>query len=150
MRIVDNRVIVNDDLCFEKVNRPFGSFNSGLLSEIVEYQKGIPSQFRFSIMIRDGTRIGSFFLSPMPGCCGIVVIHNMYLQRDYRGKKYSDLIRQGKEDLCRALGYGAVIATTIASEKHAVMNMEKSKYVMGHDFKNPRTGNNILIGVKHL
>lgn len=150
MRIVDNRVIINGDLYFEKTHEYPPSSSPELLSEAVEYQKGISTQFCFAIMIERNTRIGSFFLSPMPGCCGIVVIHNMFLYNPYRGKKYSDLIRQGKEDLCRALGYGAVIATTIASQRHAVMNMEKSKYVMGHEFNNPRTGNNILIGVKHL
>lgn len=98
----------------------------------------------------EAKKIGHFFLSPFPGNCGIVVIHDMYLTKEYRGTMFSTHIRDGKEKLCRALGYSAVAATTQMNNIPAVKNFFKSKYNIPMTFTNKRTDNLIGIGLKGI
>lgn len=119
----------------------------------VELAKGLEKQANFQVYRVTATseyKIGSTSLSPMPGCCGIVVSHFTYLTPDNRGKGLSNHFRNLKENLVKALGYGLMIATTDMANFPAVGNMFKSKYTMVESFVNPRTSHLIGVGVKKV
>lgn len=96
------------------------------------------------------TEIGYVYFSEMPGCCGVVVVHNMFLFTQYRGSQFSDPVRRVKEKLARELGYSLMIATTRMDQIPAVQNMFKSKYTIATTFCNKRTNNLIGLGFKKV
>lgn len=112
-------------------------------------EKGL-SDTNTIIILKKGTvlPIGSFAMSPFPGCCGIVVIHNLFVYREYRGSKYSDQIREAKPMIAKLFGYTLMIATT-NHDKYATANMEKAGYTFVHEFRNTRTDNLIRIGIRN-
>ena len=125
------------------------------LESIIKMEKGLDhtGTCQFGIFIKqykEEEKIGHFMLTQLPGCCGVVVIHNMYLNKDFRGGVLSNTIRNGKHKLCHILGYTCAIATTKMSDIPAVKNMFKSRYSIVDTFTNRRTNNLIGIGVKKL
>lgn len=119
----------------------------------VELAKGLEKQANFQIYRVTATSeylIGSTSMSPMPGCCGIVVSHFTKLTLENQGKGLSNPYRSLKENLAKALGYGLMIATTDMANFPAVGNMFKSKYNMIESFINPRTGHLVGVGVKKV
>lgn len=131
------------------------------LSELTEHEKGLESygtgafhlcrrSYSQNREVGNDTQIGSFSLSPMPGCCGIVVVHGMYLNSLNRGGYLSDSVRKLKVELCKALGYTVMMATTRMDEIPAVGNFFKSKYKFVDTFTNKRTNHLVGIGVKKI
>ena len=112
-------------------------------------EKGLFSEAYFVFKVGNLV-LGSFRMSPMPGCCGVVISHDTHLNPQHRNSGYSDRFRELKEALAKHLGYSVVIATTQMHNLPAVGNMYKSKYNMVDTFKNSRTNNLIGIGIKHL
>lgn len=94
--------------------------------------------------------VGNFRFSHMPGCCGMVVSHNTFLNRDFRGTMVSDGFRKLKEELAKELGYTMMIATTRMRDEPAVGNFRKSGYEIVRKFVNKRTNNELGIGLKCL
>lgn len=123
------------------------------LDEIIKNEKGLFKEERFTLFRRSANseiEIGQFYLSPMPGCCGIVVVHGMYLNQKTRSRGLSDPVRKLKTDLCKALGYSQMIATTRMDVIPAVGNFFKSKYNIVKTFTNRRTNNLLAIGLKDI
>ena len=111
--------------------------------------KGLSEEAKFIIHFND-EYLGEFRLSPVQGCCGMVVVSGMWLDKKYRGGIYSDEIRSLKEKLCKALGYSVMLATTQMKNTPAVRNMEKSGYKFVHSFVNKRTKNLLSVGIKDI
>jgi len=127
------------------------------MEDHIEYQKGLYKETKFtfhSISNRQtppepvARQLGYFYFSPMPGCCGIVVSHNTFLNTDCRGSGVSDPFRKIKNELAKALGYTVMIATTQMHNLPGVGNMIKSKYKIPLTFTNKRTSNLIGLGYK--
>jgi len=112
-------------------------------------EKGLFSTAHFQFKVGK-LLLGSFRMSPMPGCCGVVISHETHLAPAYRNTGYSDRFREIKEALAKHLGYSVMIATTQMHNLSAVGNMYKSKYNMVDTFNNKRTNNLIGIGIKKL
>lgn len=115
--------------------------------------KGLNKSTRFRVFrVTDHSEIeiGQTYMSPMPGCCGIVVSHNTSLNSGSRHTGMSDAFRSLKEKMAKELGYGVMIATTQMSNIPAVGNFFKSKYKFVDTFTNPRTHNLIGIGIKKI
>lgn len=123
------------------------------VDEMIKHEKGLFKDVMFTLVRRSANseiEIGRFYLSPMPGCCGIVVVHGMWLNEKTRGQALSDPIRKLKTDLCKALGYSQMIATTRMDQIPAVGNFFKSKYNIVKTFTNRRTDNLLAIGLKDI
>ena len=121
------------------------------LEEDFELDKGLDRDTPFRLTIGTGTQeIGGFRLAPMPGCCGIVVVHNMFLAPQWRGSAYRQEIRDLKTTLCRRLGYTLMIATTRMDQVASVGNMIRSGYKIIETFTNSRTNHLIGVGTKKL
>lgn len=86
-----------------------------------------------------------YALSPLPGCCGVVVSHDSSLKEEFRGKGLGDFFHKERLDLIQDLGYSCALATVQVdndAEKHI---LEKNGWLRLHIFKNSRTGNWIEI-----
>lgn len=94
--------------------------------------------------------IGSFQLSPMPGCCGIVVSHNAFLSETTRNSGLSQPFRDIKERVAKHFGYSFMIATNDLSNVAGTISMIRSKYRFVESFINSRTGHLVGVGVKKL
>lgn len=126
------------------------------LNEYSTVDKGLYDETVFtfwSVNNREGSKpkeLGSFHFSPMPGCCGVVVSHNTFLNKDYHHSNVSNPFRKIKHELAKALGYTLMIATTQMENLPGVGNMIKAGYMMPKTFTNKRTGNLIGLGYKVL
>jgi hypothetical protein len=94
--------------------------------------------------------VGGFGLSPLPGCCGVVVCHGVWLSTDLRGTKVSEEFRKQKIATIKSFGYITVLATGVATRPESHRNLEKTGYKLVHHFYNPRTSNLVEIGVLDL
>ena len=94
--------------------------------------------------------LGYFYFSPMPGCCGIVISHDTFLNKNFRGSAVSDPFRKIKNELAKQLGYTVMIATTQMENLPGVGNMMKSGYKIPLTFTNKRTNNLLGLGYKVL
>lgn len=118
--------------------------------------KGLDKQTKFilwSVGNREGSvarEFGQFYFSPMPGCCGVVVSHHTFLNKDSRHSGVSDNFRKIKHELAKALGYTVMLATTQMENLPGVGNMMKSNYKIPLTFTNKRTNNLIGLGYKVL
>lgn len=94
--------------------------------------------------------IGHFFLSAMPGCCGVCVSHAAYLSPDNRHSGLRHPFRDIKPFIAKRLGYSMMIATTIMTNIPALKSFLDSSYRVSDTFTNPRTGNVIAFGTKKI
>lgn len=116
--------------------------------------KGLQGRTMFDVMWQSHPSIlpmpaGSFCLEPMPGCCGVVVSTDSFLNPQYRGalgKRFHTL----KEGVARHFGYRAMLMTTHLRNIPEVVGASKARWKFFHYFRNGRTGNDIGIAVKEI
>jgi hypothetical protein len=116
-----------------------------------ELSKGLTSPESFSLyLIKNGKykRVGAFCFAPMMGCCGMVVSYHTMLNKEYHKSEISEPFRQLKTKLAKALGYSAMIATSIKTIPCSAKNMEKSGYKNVMEFNNSRTNHDLIVGIK--
>lgn len=117
---------------------------------IIDDDKGLDKKYDFKVIGSYNNEIGHFSFSPMPGCCGIVVSHDTYLNPDVRRTFNSNAFRGLKEAFAKRLGYSRMIATTVMSDPASSGNMMKSGYRINDVFRNKRTSNDVGIGIKKI
>lgn len=134
-----NGHIIPEDEWQEYIQFGKGLDNIGCL-KLTIYRKTDHSEFH----------IGHFFLSPMPGCCGIVVSHGAFLTPENRHSGLRHAFRTIKPAIAKLLGYPMMIATTVTHDIPAMGSFLRSKYNIVETFENSRTGNTVAIGVKKI
>lgn len=133
---------VNHEVWLEARSNDIGDIEKGLYKE---------TYFQlFRMTDHSSIDIGRTCLAPMPGCCGVVISYNTFLNKDSRHSGLSDPFRKLKENLAKHLGYTLMIATTQASNVPAAGNFIKSKYNVVKTFVNKRTNNLLWLGIKEL
>lgn len=116
--------------------------------------KGLQGTMTFNVMWQSHASIlpvpaGQFSLVPMPGCCGVVVSTDSFLNSEYRGsvgKRFHKL----KADVARHFGYKTMLMTTHLRNIPEVVGASQARWKFFHYFRNDRTGNDIGIAVKVL
>ncbi len=116
---------------------------------LLEGGKGLDKSYSFYFHY-DNNEVGSFGLSPMPNCCGVVVVGGVYLRPEFRGTTVSRKFREMRNELIKSLGYSMAIATTVTSDPAADKNFTKVGYTRSDEFVNKRTGNPLVLGWKVL
>ena len=107
--------------------------------------------YLFEVKTNAGTVIGNWYFSGLPGCCGVVVSHGLYLKEEYRGMKLSGPMQELREAVARKLGYSAMLATVVTNNFAEVISSAKHGWKLGPTFKNKeRTGNEIAFQIKLL
>lgn len=114
--------------------------------------KGIDHCVRFKVeRVTDHSRyeIGMFCLSPMPGCCGVVVSHHSNLNEKSRHSGLSQPFRDAKAEVAKLLGYTVMLGTTDMANIPALGSFFKIYHIF-HTFINKRTTHHVAIGYKVL
>lgn len=91
--------------------------------------------------------IANGYLTPQPGCCGLIISHNSAIATLWQGKGIGGLMNKLRLKVAAYLGYGTVICTDVAKNEPQNKLLAKNGWTKVHDFKNPRTGNIVNIHV---
>jgi hypothetical protein len=118
--------------------------------EEVYKEKGLEGPKSFPVRMGDATIVGSFTLSPMPGCCGIVVSTDSQLHNPYRGTWTGPEFHEIKSKVATYFGYKTMLMTTQLRNFPEVVGASKAKWKFVHCFRNKRTDNDIGIAIKDL
>ena len=89
-----------------------------------------------------------YALSPLPGCCGVVVSHDSYLHTNYRGVGLGDFFHKERLQLMKDLGYSCSLATVQANNEAEKKILWNNGWKKVHEFTNSRTSNLIEIWVR--
>lgn len=92
----------------------------------------------------------SFSLYQLIGCCGVCVSTGAYVSSDYRQKGLGTLLNSMRIDLARALGYGCLMCTDIATNEAQSRILQKNGWTLIHGFTNPRTTHQVGIHIINL
>lgn len=82
-----------------------------------------------------------YSLSPLPGCCGVVVSHGSMINISQRNKGLGDYFHKERLSLVEELGYSCAICTVISGNKAEERILEKNGWKKIHSFVNSRTSN---------
>lgn len=120
-----------------------------------EHEKGLYKEQQFTVEWErsDKTRekLGTFVLSPLPGCCGVVVSTASYLEEKQRGLSYiSTSFHEIKEKVARHYGYSLMLSTVQLRNLPEIIGASKAKWRFIHHFRNKRTDNDLTLGIKEL
>lgn len=108
-----------------------------------------PREGRFEVRTLDGV-LAEFSMSPMPGCCGVVIAHNSAVTPKFRRKGLGTLLLTAKMSVARRLGYGQMIATVLTNNIGEQALLSKLGFVRAGEFRNPKTGNLVRTFIVNL
>ncbi len=94
--------------------------------------------------------IAWFQLSPMPGCCGYVISHYSVVNLEYRGKGLGTLLNKFRIELCKQLGYTAILCTDLKTNEAQRKILHKNGWKDIHEILNKRTGNRVCLTVHNI
>lgn len=95
-------------------------------------------------------RVCLFSLTQLPGCCGILVSHNTFVDMPYRGKGIAKFLQKIKEEIAKDNQFTMLMCTTRKDNKVQNKLLKKSGWQKINKFKNKRTRNNLFVWVKEL
>lgn len=83
----------------------------------------------------------SMYLSFMPGCCGMMVAHDL-------SGPATDLMMDCAERIARACGYSCLTYTTVPRQGNIITMLKKREFAAKQTFRSVRTGAEITIWTK--
>lgn len=92
----------------------------------------------------------SYSLSPLPGCCGVVVSHNAYVSCNVEGYGLGDYFHKERLGLMKDLGYSCSLCTVTGQNEKQKHILTKNGWNKVDEFVNSRTKNTVEIWTKHL
>ena len=104
----------------------------------------------FYIRYEDNVPTARFRLRKMPYCSAIVILCNLEVFPEYRGKGISKSIFEFVEDEAKRLRYSAVICTDVATNAPMRKCLSKHNWTDVFSTKNTNTGNMIYLTIKDL
>lgn len=114
--------------------------------EIYCYYPLAPTSYSF----RSERGIFSFSLTQMPGCCGLLISHNTWVDSMYRGKGIAQFLQDIKESIAVEAGYSQLICTANNKERAQLHILGKNHWESVVEFHNKRSGNAVYIYVKDI
>lgn len=91
------------------------------------------------------TVVSSFWLSMMPGCCGLAVSFHACVYEPFRNKGVGTILNRLRMVIAKDLGYSALICTDVAANKHQRNILRKNNWKDIYQFINRRTGNKVFL-----
>lgn len=92
--------------------------------------------------------VGVGYLTPMSGCCGLIISHNSAVSSQWQRKGIGTLINKFRLAVAKELGYSAVICTD-TPDKHIANTglLAKLGWKPLHSFTNRRTMNKVTVSI---
>ena len=131
-------------------------FEARCLEDIdIAREKGLFEQAHFTVHVgwesgyQPERELGYFKLHPMPGCCGVVVSTDSFLELQERGT-FSKQFHYLKEYVAKELGYSLMLATTQTSNFPELIGAAKNGWKLHPAFINRRTNHQLTVMEKVL
>jgi hypothetical protein len=123
-----------------------------------EREKGLEKSTEFMVFLTPAfdpetglkDMYGRFTFATLPGNCGIVVSTDTWIAEKWRRQGSAARLHKIKDIIARQLGYSLMLSTTISTNMPQVVSAAKAGWKFVDHFKNGRTNNQCLIGIKHL
>ncbi len=90
-------------------------------------------------------QIAGFTLICMPGCCGVVISTNCWVQMGYQRRGLGTLLNQMRIQMAWELGYSVMMCTDSASNAPQQRILVKNGWNRVRSFENQRTGNYVHV-----
>lgn len=138
---VDNVILTRGD-----VNDKY-NFCQTLIDEIAQVEGQL-----IVVRLRDNahSRIASFRLTRMPGCCGVCISTENHIEPNYRGRKLNNLLNEFRMAVARELGYTIMLCSDVSTNTPQKKTLIKNGWKDIYQFKNKRTNNIIDLSVVEL
>lgn len=94
--------------------------------------------------------IASWKLYQLQHCCAYAVSCNAFVHNEYRNKGVGTLMNNLRQDICRILGYSALLCTDIDKNENQRKLLKTNGWKDIHNLINKRTGNNVYLSVINL
>ena len=98
----------------------------------------------------DGVEVGVYHLAPMPGCPAVGILHGSVIYPQFRNKGYGKESHVEKYMEAQRLGFEVLFCTTKADNTPEIRILEHWKWKRLRTFDNPKTGNTVVLWMKHL
>lgn len=95
-------------------------------------------------------RIAQWTLTPMPGCCGILISTNSYVNYPYRKLGLGTILNKYRIQQATEKGYGLLFCTDKDTNIPQKNILAKNGWELINNFTNPRTGNLVNLHVYNL
>lgn len=118
--------------------------NKEVKVEIKECTTTFTTNLLFNLYLED-TNLAQFNLIEMPGCCGVCISFNSWINYPYRRKGVGTLLAEFRKKAANLLGYTVMLCTDVDSNIPQQRILDKLNWEQIYSFKNKRTGNNVNI-----
>lgn len=95
-------------------------------------------------------QVANFKLIEMPGCCGVLVSTNSFVQTEYSGRGIGTFLQSVKEWFAVKMQVGLLIATVVNDNKAEERVLNKTGWVPVSSLLNPKTGRLINVWQKEI
>jgi len=90
-------------------------------------------------------QISAFSIAELPGCCGVAVFYHCSVATDFQNKGLGKLLLILREEAARKAGYTYAQATVLKANKAELKILKDQGWKPLADFKNKRTGHEVLV-----
>lgn len=94
--------------------------------------------------------ISHFYLTELPGCCGVCVSYHAYVEQDFRNKGLGTLFNEFRKEIATALGYTILLCTSTEKNKEQKNILEKNEWETIYQFENKKTVNIVNLSITCL
>ena len=106
-----------------------------------------PTSIYFSL---GAASIAGFQLTPLPGCCGILVSHDTFVMPSHQGQGIGTAMMKAKICIAQDLGFSRLLATVRSDNGTELHLLRKAGWVRTDEFVNKRTNHPIECWVLDL
>lgn len=96
------------------------------------------------------TVIASWDLYELPHCCAFAVSCKALVDSQYRGKRLGSALNNLRQEICRLLGYSALLCTDIEKNVNQRKLLKTNGWKDIHNLVNKRTQNRVFLSVINL
>ena len=100
--------------------------------------------------LRVHSRLFNFTLTPLPGCCGVMVSYDASVTEKSRGKGLGRSLLQFRQDIAKFEKYGLMIATVLDNNEAQKALLTSEGWASATTFVNPKTKNLVRLMYKVL
>ena len=134
--------------------------DKGILKSPAKYTKGNELRYRiqgntFILKLFDKnnlieTRMASWNLQQLPGCCGVCLSTDARVELAFQAKGIGKCLNKARIRMAQLQGYGSIQCTVLSDNKPQLKILVDNGWECINTFTNPKTKNKINLFVKNL